>query len=122
MTRVILVVPRHGVTAPGNRLASALDKLANLGYNLVGIIDPEQARDALRLVLDGEVDLVVATRPEHIPFVAVALDLDGGGERRPRPVLRPEVGPEFALGRRPQLVDRSDAARSRRSSVVRRTA
>jgi hypothetical protein len=77
-TRVVLIIPRDKPeSAP--RLKAALDELARLGWIPTAIVDPTQHLDALRMVLDGVVDTVVATDPSHMP----SLRLTGTIDRQP---------------------------------------
>lgn len=128
--RVVLVVPRSGPEAEGARLMAALDQIAAAGCDLVAVVDPAQGKDALRMVVDGEADLIVTTRPEYFPLVRFA---GGFGNERTRPVLRAQAtGTNVAddradaRHRRPQPVSADVAApiplRDRRTEVIRRTA
>lgn len=92
--RVVLVVPRTGVE-DGGALAGALDQIANVGWDLVSVVDPAQHLDALHMVLDGVADVVVTTRAEHFPLVQYAADLSGErvrpGNKRTQRILRAET-------------------------------
>lgn len=89
--RVVLVAPRP---VEGDRvLAKTLDAIASFGWTLIGVISPEHYRDALRLVVDGEADAVLAARPEYVPAVMFTGDLpvrdEGpGGSARTRMLPR----------------------------------
>lgn len=79
-TRVVLVVPNHGDDNP-RALTSALEQIGHLGWTLVSVVDPSSAIDALRLVVEGRADVVLATRAEHLPQLCLAADLPSRTER-----------------------------------------
>jgi len=120
MTRVVLVASRPGVKDPSNRLTVALDRIAQAGYTLISVIDPAHVKDALRLVLDGDADLIVVTQPEDFPFVRLAAELGHNAERRARPALRPSSGEESLRTRRPQPVQPAERVEPAQTEHVRR--
>lgn len=72
--RVVLVIPRDG-SGSKQGLSATLDEIARLGWVLVSVIDPARHLEALRMVLDGVADVVLADRPEHMPSVRIGLSL-----------------------------------------------
>lgn len=98
--RVVLVTPRADTGSAPQRLRTTLDEIARLGWIIAAIIDPSQQMDALRMVVDGLADVVVAASPEHLSVLKFAYDLGSpgragsghtgyppaGNQRRPRPV------------------------------------
>lgn len=101
--RVVLVIPRSGEHT--RALTAALDEITRLGWELVGVVDPRDHLDALRLVVDGAADVVLATNPDHMPALRFAWQLDGMGSTMP--VIRSGTVPSGTVARsRTQLVDR----------------
>lgn len=133
--RAVLVAPRAGGSGetPTSLRATiaAMEMLERAGFELAGIIDPQDHLEALRLVVDGLADIIVATRPDHLPALRMASDeawfahpartpdaVPEGAHRRSRRLLRPEdseprkrpeggrFGPGDSLDhRRPEAVD-----------------
>lgn len=106
--RVVLVIPR---AEPDSRvrIAVVLDNIAKLGWTVSAIIDPAQHLDALRMVLKGFADVVVAVDPDHLPSLMFAHDLAitaRGRSVRTARVLRPGVSSpvEPPAQRRPQPI------------------
>lgn len=72
-TRVVLVAP---MVSEGDRVLSAtLAAIEAYGWTLVGLVAPEHHLAALRMVVDGEADAVLAARPEDIESVKFTVDL-----------------------------------------------
>lgn len=106
MTRAVLIAPRGREDAAPQALDAmirAMSQLAEAGVELVGIIDPDNHLQAIRMVLDGRADFVVATRPDHMPALRILGDeawFRSGvvgtsaappvGERRPRRPTSPD--------------------------------
>ncbi|WP_229068385.1 hypothetical protein [Actinoplanes sp. DH11] len=142
--RVVLVIPRAD-RGPDRAMNNALNEIGRRGWTLVAVVDPAEHRKALRMVVDDMADVVLATRPEHMPSLRFAHHL--GGDRRssaarPASSVRPQQAAEVVSTvadalpmrspdlsaprreRRPQQVERTGSgdSRQRRSQVIRRTA
>lgn len=81
--RVVLVA--RGLSEGDQALAATLDAIGAYGWTLVAVVLPEAHLQALRMVLDGEADAVLAARPEHVPSVMFTVDLPSPmGDTGPR--------------------------------------
>lgn len=94
MIRVVLVVPRvvgFGLDKAATwRAAAAMDRVAELGYALVGVIDPAQVREAHRMIADDLADIIVVFRLEAIPSVQALGEVGASTVgRRTQRLLRP---------------------------------
>jgi hypothetical protein len=138
--RAVLVVPRDG-TEDKRHLTRALDEIARLGWVLAAVIAPADHLDALRMVLDGLADVVLASRPEHMPTLQFIYNLESGGGGRSQAAVRPVargdgVVPDRrpaadhpwrgAAARRPEMVsganETAERPSQRRSQLIRRSA
>jgi hypothetical protein len=105
--RAVLIAPRVGGSGETptslKAMLDAMDEMARAGFELVGVLDPKDHLEAHRMIADGVADVIVVTRPDHLPTVRVVADkawfarpartpdsVPPGVVRRPRPVLRPE--------------------------------
>ncbi len=97
MTRAVLVAPRGDLDPVHlRRMADALDAASAAGYEVVGVLDPQDFREAHRLIGDGTADLILIARPDYLPSVRLALDMAtavpagpvSSRHRRPQPVHR----------------------------------
>ncbi len=106
----MLVTPRTG--QPDLLVGHALDRIAQLGYELVGVIDPADYRVAHQMVADGRAEVIVVTRLGDLPSVRSAGMGGTAQNQRSQPVLRPaaEAAPE-----------QPGAGRARRTQLIRRT-
>lgn len=92
--RVVLVAPQP---AAGDRaLAATLAAIVEYGWDLVGLVTPENHLEALRLVVSGEADAVLAARPEYVRAVMFTGDLPSpmgdAGPRNERTRMVPRHG------------------------------
>lgn len=78
--RVVLVIPRDDSAA----LPGALDHITRCGWHLVAVVDPQDHLQALRMVVEGAADVVLATQAEHLPVLQLTgrtTRADFGGSR-----------------------------------------
>lgn len=85
-TRVVLIAHKSSDRA---QLSSALNSIARQGWNLITIVEPDRPTDALRLLLDGAVDALVATRREFLPAMYAAGDLSRDRSGPVTPTVQP---------------------------------
>lgn len=78
--RLILIVPRGELV--DRSLPAALERITRHGWILAAIMDPGDHLAALRMIVDGLADFVLATRPEHMPSLRFAYDLGSAGPSR----------------------------------------
>jgi len=120
-TRVVLVAPRarSDDSQETRAVVEALDQIEGLDWVLIGIIDPADCLEALQMVVDGRAQIVLATRPDHLPLLRFTSDaawFDGPAGRRTRPVMRPGQQGGVALpapvhpGRRTQRIAQGEPA------------
>lgn len=106
--RAILIALRSDQTGL-QATVDAMEQLARGGFELVGIVDPADHMIALRMVLDGIADVIVSTRPDHMPVLRFAGDAAwfaakkvpagaGGHQRQSRPMPRAELVEDSAPG------------------------
>jgi len=81
-----------------------LDEVTRRGWVLAAVVEPAAHLEALAMVVDGQADVIIATRPEYMPALQFAYDLSGRQELRrvppgtanaaayARPVPRSEFG------------------------------
>jgi hypothetical protein len=81
--RAILLVRRDGQETASRSLADALETIITAGYDLVGVLDPSDYREAHRLVAVGMVDVIVVARTHDLPSIRLADQTNGRkrGER-----------------------------------------
>ncbi|BEL09204.1 hypothetical protein Q0Z83_073950 [Actinoplanes sichuanensis] len=65
--RVVLVAPRNDLS--GADLRRVMDEIAAAHWVLATIVDPADWRTAFRLILDGDADILLTTRHEHLPAI-----------------------------------------------------
>lgn len=74
----MLIAPRVGGSGETptslQAMLNTMDMIARAGFDLIGVIDPKDHLDALAMVMNGTADIVVASRPDHLPAVRVVTD------------------------------------------------
>jgi hypothetical protein len=112
--RVVLVIPRRESSSP-QRLAAALDGIRQQGWVVASVVDPERHLDALRMVVAGLADVVVAVNHTDLPSLKFASDL---GKRRYEKTARTERLPRPDLEPAPTDVAQDESPRHRRPQLL----
>jgi hypothetical protein len=103
VTRVVIVAPRDATNPSGlRRTADALDLAAAAGYEVVGVVDPVNFREAHGLVADDVADVILVAVAGGLPSVVMAADVRNSGHRAE------QGGPVPPHRRRPQPIPRTD--------------
>lgn len=85
--RAVLIFPR--AAAAQHVALDALERISELRYQVVALVDPSDYLAAHQMVMDGLADLILVTSPHHLPSVRL-LYLDGD-RHRTQPLPRPQV-------------------------------
>ena len=96
-TRAVLVVD---AIADMQQTKAAVDLIASLGYELVGVVGPHDYRQAHKMIGDDTADIIMFCRHGDLPSVALAAPDSG---RRTEPLLR---RPQAVPGQRTEILRR----------------